>query len=151
MIGFAGTATVTNRGATKDANFQMPENADQSMKDMMDSMKNSLKQMSSPLPEEAVGIGAQWEVTTHVMGRLNLDQKATATLTELEGPKFHLSMDIVQSAAEAGDPDSRPGKQGRVGEPHEYGHGKGGWGAGKHSAGGVARETVFFPEDGDHK
>jgi hypothetical protein len=98
MIGFAGSATVTSRGETKEANFLMPENADQSMKDMMDSMKNSLKQMSAPLPQEAVGPGARWEVTTHVSGRLNLEQTATATLTELQGQKFYLSMDILQTA-----------------------------------------------------
>jgi mannose/fructose/N-acetylgalactosamine-specific phosphotransferase system component IIB len=98
MVGFAGTATVSSRGETKEASFQMPENADQSITDMMESMKNSLKQMSAPLPEAAVGPGAKWEVTTHVTGRLNLDQTATVTLVELKDQKFHLSMDMVQTA-----------------------------------------------------
>ncbi|MHC4537188.1 MAG: hypothetical protein ACYS6K_24845, partial [Planctomycetota bacterium] len=62
MQGMRGSATVTSRGFTKDNEIKLPAGIDPQMKQSIDNMKQSMNQMSAPLPEEPVGIGARWQV-----------------------------------------------------------------------------------------
>lgn len=66
---------------------------------MMDALQQSFGQMGAPMPDEAVGVGAKWEVTTRLGTQgLALKQVSAYELTSREGDKGHLKISIRQSA-----------------------------------------------------
>ena len=112
MQGLSGSATVTSRGFTKDTEIKSPPGIDPQIKQSMDQMKQSINQMSAPLPEEPVGEGARWQVTMPMeMPAMKLTQVATYTLSEIQGDKVKLDITIKQSAPpqELDTPGAAPG------------------------------------------
>ena len=112
MLGLRGSATVTSRGFTKDAEIKPPPGIDPQIRKSMDEMKQSMKQMSAPLPEEPVGRDARWQVTMPVeTPAMNLTQVATYTLSEIQGDKVKFDITIKQSAPpqEIDTPGAAPG------------------------------------------
>ena len=112
MQGMSGSATVTSRGFTKDTEIKLPPGIDPQMKQSIDNMKQSMNQMSAPLPEEPVGQGARWQVTMPVeTPAMKLTQVATYTLSEIQGDKVKLDVTIKQSALpqEIHAPGAAPG------------------------------------------
>lgn len=103
LAGIAGTtgyAVVSNRGFTKEGAIQVPPNASAQLKQMMSSVEQSLSQLSAPLPEEAVGVGARWETTTHVVSNgMSLDQLTTTELLSAKGKRVQLRVALVQKGA----------------------------------------------------
>ena len=99
MEGMSGYAVVTNRGFTKEADISMPANMDPQMKNFMESTKQSLHQIASPLPEEPVGVGAKWETIMKLkQNGMVLDQTATNDLVELKGDTGKINLKIKQNA-----------------------------------------------------
>jgi hypothetical protein len=97
--GMTGTAKVTSRGFTTEGEFKTPDNMDPKAKQLMDGMKQSLKQMSAPLPEEPVGVGAKWEVQYNItQNGMSLTQIAQTELVSLEGNKAKLKLTLSQKA-----------------------------------------------------
>jgi hypothetical protein len=99
LKGMTVSAVVSGRGETKSADFKLPPGATEQANQAMDSMKSSVNQMSAPLPEEAVGVGAKWEVVSTIknMG-LNLKQTSVMTLKELSGTSMTLDAQVTQNA-----------------------------------------------------
>jgi hypothetical protein len=62
VVGMKGTAIVDSRGFNRDSQLELPPGLNPQMKQMMEGTKQSMDQLSSPLPEEAVGVGAKWEL-----------------------------------------------------------------------------------------
>jgi hypothetical protein len=99
MAGLTGYAVVTSRGFTKEADIKVPADADPQMKQLMDSIKQSLYQISAPLPEEAVGVGAKWDTIMQLtQNGMTLDQTATNELVDLKGDSGKLKLTLKQSA-----------------------------------------------------
>lgn len=99
MVGTKGSVVVDNRGRTKTASFVFPKTLDANMKQQMEQMTNSLEQLSSPVPEQAVGIGAKWQVSSSPkIGGMNLAQTATYQLVSFQDNVAILSVDIEQHA-----------------------------------------------------
>ena len=99
MVGTKGKALVTERGLTKEADIEFPPGLDPQTRQMMSGMKESLNQLSAPLPEEAVGQGASWDVTTTItQNGLTLKQVATYTLTEAGRGGFTAKIGVRQKA-----------------------------------------------------
>ena len=65
---------------------------------MMSKLEQSIEQLSCPLPEEAVGIGAKWRVKTRLVTTFALDQEAEYELVELVGDRGVLKITVRQSA-----------------------------------------------------
>jgi hypothetical protein len=99
MEGIAGHSTMSNRGFVKDLTLEIPDAVPPQVRQMMDSMKQSFAQLSAPVPEEAVGVGAKWETKTRlaVNGPV-IDQTATMTVVALAGNKATLDIKLVQTA-----------------------------------------------------
>ncbi len=98
MKGLSGKGTVSNRGFNKATDLKLPADANPQFRQVMDQM--NLSQMSSPLPEEAVGPGAKWEVTMPIQSQgLSLEQKSTCEVVSIEGSIVKLKTSIVQNAA----------------------------------------------------
>jgi hypothetical protein len=112
MLGLSGSATVTSRGFARDTEVKLPPGIDPQARQIMDNMKQSLNQMSAPLPEEPVGLGARWQVTVPLdTPMVKLTQIATYTLSEVQGDKVKLDVAIKQSAPpqEVETPGTAPG------------------------------------------
>lgn len=52
---------------------------------------------SVTFPDEPVGVGATWTVRQEVTGGVQLDQVTTATLTERDGDRLTLHLDVLQT------------------------------------------------------
>lgn len=101
LVGLNGSFLLDKQGNTKDATIVFPANMDGNNKQMLESMVTSLKQLSSPLPSEAVGIGAQWEVTNLLSTNgINLTQTANYELVDIQDNIATLNVKIEQQAGE---------------------------------------------------
>lgn len=99
MEGLSGWAEVSARGFTRDAEVNVPAGAGQQLQQVVNNMRQQIRQMSSPFPEEPVGQGAKWVVHMPIdTPALKLTQKATYVLESLEGDTCTLKMDLEQTA-----------------------------------------------------
>lgn len=98
IVGLKGKTVVTSRGVTKEATVEVPPGADPSVQQLVDSIKDSLRNMSSPFPEEPVGKGAKWEVKTVVQGVLTIEQTATYQLKEVNDKGVTNGVTVAQKA-----------------------------------------------------
>ncbi len=96
MRGMKGHVIVSSRGFTKEADLVIPPKMmDPETKQFMEEIKQSPYQMSSPLPEEAVGIGAKWLTTATVkQDGIVLKQSITSELRSLSGDAAKVSFII---------------------------------------------------------
>jgi len=100
IIGLSGSTVVSNRGEVREATFKVPPNVQPQIKQTMESMQQSMQQIAIPFPEEAVGIGAKWEVssTLNQVGGINMTQVSEYEITAREGDVLTLNNGIQQSA-----------------------------------------------------
>lgn len=97
----AGSAVVTSRGLPKDVRVE-----DASMLDagaatgqMVEQVRQTLLQLSAPLPEEDVGKGARWQALTELDSKdARITQTETFTLTDVAGDKGSLDDVLAQTA-----------------------------------------------------
>src|SRR5262249_50062203 len=93
-----GTATTTNRGIGRAAKFNFNQ-ADPAMQQTLSQLETSIEGMSMPLPEEAVGLGARWEVRQRLNSNgIVMFQKAEYTVTAIDGNAVTLSVKTDQTA-----------------------------------------------------
>jgi hypothetical protein len=57
-----GSATISDRGVSRSTTINVDKITDPNLKQTLSAVANSLEGMSMPMPEEAVGVGAKWEV-----------------------------------------------------------------------------------------
>lgn len=99
MVGMKGSAIVDHRGVNRDATLELPPNLPAQIAQMMEGTKQSMNQMSSPLPVEAVGVGARWEQQQVLeQNGIKMEQKTLFELVELDGTSGVLKATIEQSA-----------------------------------------------------
>jgi hypothetical protein len=66
----------------------------------MDQMRESFSSMAAPLPEEAVGPGARWEVRMPIKSQgMVIDQTTTFELVSIEGERVTAKRTFSQRAA----------------------------------------------------
>ena len=96
----SGTGTISSRGFSKGIEFKAPPGADPQTRQIMDQMKDSFASLAAPLPEEAVGPGAKWEVRMPIKSQgMTIDQTATYELVSIEGESLTTKSTITQHAA----------------------------------------------------
>lgn len=99
LVGLKGRAVVSSRGFNKQVDLAIPKGVDPMLKQTLETMKKSMKQMSAPLPAEAVGQGAKWTVTARITeGFVTMTQIAHTTLVKIDGRRIELGMRIEQKA-----------------------------------------------------
>lgn len=97
IVGLSGSMVVDNQGNTKQVNFNLPEELDPNAKRMAEQLVSSFKQISSPVPTEAVGVGAKWKVPNSVtVNGMALNQVATYELVELKNNVATLQLNMEQ-------------------------------------------------------
>lgn len=94
-----GSLVIDHYGKTKKINFVLPKGIEPNLKQMMEQLLESFEQLSSPLPQQAVGIGAQWRVTSNLnLSGFNLKQVATYQLVNLKEGVATLKVNVEQTA-----------------------------------------------------
>jgi hypothetical protein len=99
LVGSGGTFVIDSRGSVKESNFGLSENADAMMQQLFDQVSQSIEQLSTPFPEEAVGLGSQWQIahTLNVNG-IELTQKTTYELVSWQDQVATLNVRVEQQA-----------------------------------------------------
>jgi hypothetical protein len=97
--GLSGTGTVSSRGVSKGVEFKVPAGSSPQARQLIDQMKDFVRQLVAPLPEEAVGPGARWEVKMPIKSQgMTIDQTATYEEVSLEGDRLTAKNTTVQHA-----------------------------------------------------
>jgi hypothetical protein len=92
---------VDSRGFNRDATMELPPTIDPQMRQTLENTMQGMDQMSSPLPDEAVGIGAKWELYQQVeQNGMKVDQVTLFELVALEGDKGRLTATVTQKAGQ---------------------------------------------------
>jgi hypothetical protein len=98
--GISGSVTMSSRAVVKGTEMKAAGGANPLLGQTVDQLKEILSSMQTPLPEEAVGPGAKWEVKSPVKtGGVSADQTATIELVSLEDERFTIKSSIAARAA----------------------------------------------------
>jgi hypothetical protein len=101
FIGTKGTLLLDDRGRTKSLNMELAEDVNPMFENTVNQLMASFENMSSPLPEEAVGLGAVWQIEQALnINGLEIDQTTIYTLQDRTEETVTLSMVIAQTADE---------------------------------------------------
>jgi hypothetical protein len=99
LNGVTGSYAVTDRGFTEGGQFNVPPGADPSFQALLAQLEDQLGSLSTPLPDEAVGVGARWVVTQHpVLNGITMRQEITYELGRREGSTVSLRQTVRQRA-----------------------------------------------------
>jgi hypothetical protein len=97
--GMKGTVVATNRGIVKEGKFG-GDNLEPSMAQLLDSMNQSIRQASLPVPEEEVGVGAKWSVIQKPrIGGFTQEITAIYTIRSMTADGVVCEVTMSQSAA----------------------------------------------------
>jgi hypothetical protein len=92
------TGTMTSRGVTSST-MDISKITDPALKQMMESASTAAQSMSFPMPDEAVGVGAQWEVRQRMAsGGIEALTTSTVEVTAIQGSKVSLKVTLNQTA-----------------------------------------------------
>ena len=99
LKGIKGSGVMDNRGNPKKFNLVASDIKDPMLKQMMQQVSNSLSKVSSPVPQEAVGKGAEWVVTNKVgFNGISITQTQTYKLLDIKDGVATLQAKVDQQA-----------------------------------------------------
>ena len=94
-----GHVAMTSRGVVKEAGVEVAPGLDPEAAQVLQTMQQSMEQLSVPLPEEAVGVDAQWKMLQRVQGAgITLYQVAVFKVVRFEGTVATLAVTMEQYA-----------------------------------------------------
>ncbi len=100
MKGLVIASTVTDRLLNKKVEAKIPPGTDAQTRASMEQMKESFANPEFILPEEAIGVGAKWEVKEKAKTQgMTIDQTTTHELVSIEGDTLIVKSSTTQSAA----------------------------------------------------
>ena len=97
--GLSGTSVISNRALTSEVHFDTSKITNPQIAQTLGSVQNMVQNLSLPLPEEAVGVGATWEVRLGMMsGGMQAFNKYTIELTALDEKTCAMKVALEQTA-----------------------------------------------------
>lgn len=97
--GIKSTGVLSAQGIPKNTELDVPANADAQLRQVMDQTKDSFKNLSAPLPQEAVGQGGRWEVRQAIKSQgMTLNQTTVFQIVSIEGDRVTATSTINQTA-----------------------------------------------------
>ena len=100
MKGIAGKGTISDRGVGKSAEIKAPAGADPQVTQFVEQMKETMSRVSTPLPEEAVGAGAKWEVKMPIKSQgISLNQTEDFELASVDDERAAFKTSFTQTAS----------------------------------------------------
>lgn len=101
MIGLQFKSTVDQRGFAKGVELELPPGIDPVVAAQVEQMSKSVEQLTSPFPEEAVGVGAKWKLVTPMnSGGMKFTQTVRYTVVEMTEDIVTVTVEISQDAKE---------------------------------------------------
>ena len=99
MVGLKGEVSITSRGFMLEATYHPPKNAPEMVLQMLKGIEKSAGELSTPLPEEAVGLGAKWQIEQELdVTGMRMKQTVIHELEKLSEQDFTTKVSLVQSA-----------------------------------------------------
>lgn len=99
VVGMGGKSVVDAHGVTKEAKFEVPPDAPNEVKQVVDSFQQSIGQMAIPFPAEPVGVGAKWQSTVALeQMQLKVDQTSTYEIVSIEGSVVKVKFSVQLNA-----------------------------------------------------
>lgn len=99
MKGMKGTGVISNRGANQSLQFEKPAGMNPTIGQTMSSLEDSMRNATTYLPEEAIGVGAKWQATFNVdADGLKMKQTMEYTLASLTDGVAKLEVKMTQTA-----------------------------------------------------
>jgi hypothetical protein len=98
LVGVKFHSVVTARGAVKDLSVDLPAKANPQIAQTVETIRESLRNLCVPFPEEAVGPGARWQVDTMATAPVRIAQKTVFTLVSVSPNAAELEAKTEQSA-----------------------------------------------------
>jgi hypothetical protein len=93
-----GTMTTTDRGVSKSGGLDLNKIPDPNLRQTLGSVSGSLESMSMPLPEEAVGMGAKWEVRQAINAAgAQTFQRVECEVTSISASSVSLRLKVDQT------------------------------------------------------
>ncbi len=99
IVGLQATFTMTPQGQVLESVVDVPSGLDATIATLVDQLSQQANQLSVPLPEEPVGVGARWkaEMTVTLSG-ITLEQTAEYELLSRKGNRFEVAVTLEQHA-----------------------------------------------------
>ena len=111
LKGLTITSIVSSRGISKKVQAKGPAAADPQLRQVFDGIKDSVSNPGIPLPEEAIGGGAKWEVKMPMKSQgVTIDQAAHFQLVSVDGDHLKGTFTIEENAANTKAQNSGMGK-----------------------------------------
>ncbi len=99
LKGFQGLVVADSRGQTKSGKFNLPPELDNASKQMLKQITHSVEQLSSPVPEPALGVGAKWQVVSAPkLNGIAIQQITTYELVSFQTDGMTLNVMLAQQA-----------------------------------------------------
>ncbi|MEM7138912.1 MAG: hypothetical protein AAF500_20215 [Myxococcota bacterium] len=101
MVGATGTYRCDSRGFVSDVALDGGAQAPPAVRQALENIRQSIRQMIAPLPEPAIGKGATWLVEAdYPYSGILVSERATFTVDAIEPPKLGVNVSIAQQAAD---------------------------------------------------
>lgn len=99
LAGLKGSGEATARGLTTMDSIKLPASIAGEARKAAQSLQEQLQRLAVALPEQAVGVGARWEVRQPLQrATVRMGQTATYTLAKRQGSRVTFDVTLVQFA-----------------------------------------------------
>jgi len=113
--GLKGLVTIDPRGFTKSSKFDFPKNVSSQVRSLVNGVRTQTEQLTPPMPEEAVGIGAKWTVEQRIGSQgVRIDQVSTFVIEKMTKDTIELAVTIEQKAGAQSMRDPRMPRNARL-------------------------------------
>jgi hypothetical protein len=99
IAGTHGSVLVDRRGIMQETKTEVPDDAEPTARQQMEGIQSSFRQLSAPLPEGAVGVGARWTVERCMtLYGIRMTQVVTYSIASMEGDELTLNVMVTHTA-----------------------------------------------------
>jgi hypothetical protein len=99
LTGLSGELTLTPRGELVDSKLEIPPDVDPNVRALLDQLRDQFRDLTVPLPEPPIGVGARWRATTQLtINDIQTRQVYEYRLKERSGTTLELDVRGTQTA-----------------------------------------------------
>lgn len=110
LQGLSGTLEVTPSGVFRQTSFDTPRGVSSRLDQVLQSIQQQIVQLSTPFPEEPIGVGARWQLTTPVRsGDVAVSQTTAYRLVQMAGQGGQLISSVFLESDTKNEPLDTPG------------------------------------------